>query len=248
MIRYILFTAVLVLSLPFWLPISLGGGTSYHFVLSDSMKGTLDPGAFVILRQSDNYRVGDVVGYTQDVADGSITILHRIVRRMSDGTYILKGDAVPSTEEVQKEAIQGKMVAALPALGFLPGAFKQFPFLFAGVLLVSVFMATGLNKSGSAGASKKGTSLFLAAALAVLVSFPFASAGAVLILGKVPRFLMLAGIVAVTRIGEVHWSGARDNYLTSSLIDVNYVVASFLAVTVISFPELIDSGRSVFAF
>ena len=50
MIKYIIILAIFIATFPFWLPTSLGGATSYHFVLTDSMKGTLDPGAFVVLR------------------------------------------------------------------------------------------------------------------------------------------------------------------------------------------------------
>ena len=60
MIKYFILIAVFAATLPFWLPTSLGGDTSYHFVLTDSMKGTYDPGSFVILRRSDSYAIGDL--------------------------------------------------------------------------------------------------------------------------------------------------------------------------------------------
>ncbi len=49
MLKYLILIAVFAVSLPSWLPTSLGGDTSYHFVLTESMVGTLDPGAFVVL-------------------------------------------------------------------------------------------------------------------------------------------------------------------------------------------------------
>ena len=67
MIKYLLLIGLLGVSLPFWLPSAMGGSMSYHFVLTSSMQGTLDPGAFVILRHSDSYEVGDVVGYRREL-------------------------------------------------------------------------------------------------------------------------------------------------------------------------------------
>ena len=98
MLKYLLIIAVFAVSAPFWLPTSLGGDTSYHFVLTDSMKGTFDPGAFVILRRSNSYQVGDAVGYYFETGTGErVTILHRIIAREPDGSFILKGDAVDTT-------------------------------------------------------------------------------------------------------------------------------------------------------
>ena len=45
-IKHLIFIAIIIGTLPFWLPTSMRGDTSYHFVLTDSMEGTLDPGSF----------------------------------------------------------------------------------------------------------------------------------------------------------------------------------------------------------
>ena len=152
--RYLIMLGVLALSLPFWLPTSLGGQTSYHFVLTNSMQGSVDAGSFVILRRTDIYRIGDVVGYRQDIGENSITILHRIVGLLPDGRYILKGDAVPSQEQVEEEAMTGRMILALPGLGFLSGAFKRAPLL-VGLPLLSLFLLdSGKGKNSSARAKR----------------------------------------------------------------------------------------------
>ena len=287
MLKYLLLIAVFAVSMPFWLPTSLGGDTSYHFVLTDSMKGTLDPGAFVILRRGDSYQVGDAVGYYFDTGDGErVTILQRIIAKEPDGSFILKGDAVDSTEVVDPAAIRGRMVFALPALGFLPGAFRQTPLLLGGLLLAVFFMAGGLKQSkpkkqkaqGGGGLKDswsksrkrvenpaqqdhkqehKKEHMFLPATLVILASIPFASlalgdmvpmaAGTAMgaFLAKVPLFAFLLGVVAVTRLGEVIWVSKPGEKGAATLVDANYVVVMAMAVTVVPFPLVLDSFRSV---
>ena len=288
MLKYFIMIAALVVSVPFWLPTSLGGDTSYHFVLSDSMKGTLDPGAFVILRRSDSYQVGEAVGYYLDTGDGErFTILHRIIAKEPDGNFILKGDAVDSTEVVDPAAITGKMVFALPALGFLPGVFRQAPVLLGGLLLAVFFTAGGLKKSQSKqNQSKKNNAalarglkdswsknqkkvenlgkeehkkehMFLPATLVILATIPFVSlalgdmvpmaAGTAMgdFLSKVPLFAFLLGVVAVTRLGEVVWVSTAGEKGATYLIEANYVVVMAMAVTVVPFPTILESVRSV---
>ena len=129
------------------MPTFLGGDTSYHFVLTDSMEGSLNPGTFVILHRSDTYEVGQAVGYWLDLGnDNRATILHRIVGRLPNGNYVLKGDAVETTEEVEEEAITGRLVFAVPGLGFLQGAFSQAPLLLGGILVALFFLSGGIMK------------------------------------------------------------------------------------------------------
>jgi hypothetical protein len=268
MIKYLALLALLIISAPFWLPTSLGGDTSYHFVLTDSMKGTLDPGAFVVLRRGSHYQVGDAVGYRLSVGGGDhVTILHRIVSRQDDGKFVLKGDARESTEQVAPEAITGRMVFAVPALGFLPGAFRQSPLLLGGMLLGVVLLGgTVLQwarkpKSASKGAARRQPrqreNLFLPAALVILLALPFAGIsmadlvplvpplGVEAILDKVPLFALLLGVLAATRFGEIIWVNNSLESVSASIAEINYVVAMILAVMVIPFPALIASARAV---
>jgi hypothetical protein len=264
MIKYLALLALLIISAPFWLPVSLGGDTSYHFVLSDSMKGTLDPGAFVVLRRSDHYQVGDAVGYGLNMGNGErVIILHRIISRQPNGKYVLKGDALESTEQVAPEAITGRMVFAVPALGFLPGAFRQAPLLLGGLLL-AVFLLGGVlvqrtrrNKGAAKNQQRKRENLFLPAALVILLALPFATIsmadlvplasalGAEAILDRIPLFALLLGVVAVTRMGEIIWVNSSLESASASISEINYVVAMALAAMVIPFPELIASARLV---
>lgn len=266
MIKYLAIAALFIISLPFWLPTSLGGDTSYHFVLTDSMKGTLDPGAFVVLRRSDHYQEGDAVGYRLKVGGGDdVIILHRIISRQPDGKFVLKGDAVDSTEQVAPEAITGRMVFAVPALGFLPSTLRRAPLLLGGMLL-AVFLLGGFllqwarkpkRAPKAKGPKRKRENLFLPASLVILLALPFATVsmaelvplasalGAAPILDKIPLFALLLGVVAATRFGEVIWVNNSLESASASIAEINYVLAMILAVMVIPFAELIASARSV---
>ena len=239
MIKYLLIAALLILSVPFWLPSSVGGSNSYHFVLTDSMKGTIDPGAFVVVRRMETYNVGDVVAYRQDLtADTSITILHRIVGRLPDGRYLLKGDAVAAEEQVEEEAIKGRMVAAVPGLGFLPGAFRHAPLPIGGLMLALVFVGGRLGRSAEA--ANRGKSFFLPAALIVLAAFPFASVGLAASIGKGKVLLLLLSLLGAARLTEVQGVGPR----AGPLVELSYILTIVLAVSTVSLSNVIQLIRT----
>lgn len=253
MIKYLILAGLLAVTAPFWLPTSLGGDTSYHFVSSDSMKGTVDTGSLVVLRRADTYQVGDVVTFQQGGAGDSLTILHRIIRRLPDGRFLIKGDAVTPVDEVAEELVQGRMVLAVPALGFLPGAFRQAPYLLGGLLLASLLLTGGLQDRGAKGV-RRGRSLFLPAALLVLVSIPYSSRSLGDLLpfapGEVAKLLdlwplpaWLVGLVGVTRLGEITRQGPN----AALFVEVNYVVVMVLSVLFLPIPDLVKSARMVMA-
>ena len=268
MIVRLILIGLFVVSIPFWLPTSLGGDTSYHFVLTDSMKGTLDPGAFVVLRRSNSYGVGDVAGYQREAGNGErFTILHRIQRVLTDGRFVFKGDAVETTEEVEPEFITGRLVFALPSVGLIAGALRQAPVALGGLLAVfllagGIKLGTSKKKPAVEESEKKEQrgNMFLPAALVVLAALPFASASmaevvpggsagpAAALLEQIPLFGFLIGIVVVTRLGEVAWATSPKGTMANSFIEINYIVVMVLAVTVFPLMDLLGSARSVLTF
>ena len=262
MIKILVLIGVAIVTAPFWLPTSLGGDTSYHFVLSDSMKGTLDRGALVILRRSDSYDVGDAVAYRLDRGDlEPITILHRIVAHGPDGAFVMKGDALETTEDVEADAVTGKMVAALPALGFLPSAFQTAPMMIGGLLLAIVLLAGGEKKRGSRGSGrvKERVSLFIPTALTVLVAVPFANVAleeflpgfnwdmVPLLMKQVPVYILLLAVLLVARLGEVLLWSPRSS-AAGVLSELNYAVVIVVGVSVIPLSQLVESGHTVLSF
>jgi signal peptidase I len=82
--------AVLLLAAAwFFLPMPLGGSTTYVSTFGTSMEPGFTAGDLAILRPSTDYRVGDIVAY--DSADLGTTVMHRIVDGDADG-YVMQGD------------------------------------------------------------------------------------------------------------------------------------------------------------
>lgn len=84
--------ASLVLAIFMWMnfgPRQLGGSVSYVMTHGISMEPRVHQGDLVILRQSETYRPGDVIGY-RSAALGQ-TVMHRVVETDERG-YVTKGD------------------------------------------------------------------------------------------------------------------------------------------------------------
>lgn len=237
--KYLFFTGLLLLTLPFWLPKALGGDVSWHFVLTDSMKGSVDPGAFVVVRRTDTYQVGDVVVFRRDLSESvHQTVLHRIVGRVPDGPFLVKGDAVEVVEEVKEQAVIGRMAFAVPGVGLLPAAFRRAPLLI-GALMMGLVLVSGRPPQGGAARSQS-SNLFAPALLALLLSFPFASIGLVAILGKLPTFVLLSSLLGMTRYLET--SGVHKR--AWPLAEINYFAVVIMSITTVSLPNVIESLRT----
>ena len=230
----ILLALFLLATLPWWLPINLGGDMAYATILTGSMKGSLDPGSFVILRRSDAYGTGDVVGYQQETGEGrSITIVHRVIALKEDGGYVFKGDANPNHEEVEREALIGRMVIAIPWLGLIPGTLKAFPF--AAIMLLPVLW----RKSARGVPVKRHRSMFPVVLLLVLAGIPFYETGLVTIVGRPLAVALPLVLLGFTRAFETRWARPNERYL----VDFSYILAIALAGSMAPTAEIIESMR-----
>ncbi len=113
-ITYAALTAIcLLLVIPiivYTFPFILGADGSYT-VMSGSMSPALTPGDLVIIK-GDPIDVGDMV----TVESGEFTYTHRVVERLEDGRFRLKGDAneEPDPGLVEASQIIGKVVLVFP--------------------------------------------------------------------------------------------------------------------------------------
>ena len=99
-------------------PMPFGVGASV--VLSGSMEPALSVGDLLILQEQTNYIPGDVVVYQS----GSIAVVHRLVALEGENA-ITRGDANNAFDEpIPAAAIKGKVIAAIPVLGYLIWAMK----------------------------------------------------------------------------------------------------------------------------
>ena len=110
--------AILVAILVYYgLSFVLGTPMPIVSVVSGSMEPVLYRGDLIILVAPNNLNVKDVVIYHRP--ELSETIIHRIIEE-KDGGYIIKGDnnQVADPGIVKKEQILGKVIYAVPLLGY----------------------------------------------------------------------------------------------------------------------------------
>ena len=95
-------------------------GVKPSFIPSHSMEPTINPGSIVITRDIDaaDVKVGDIVMYQR----GRLHVLHRVVQKLPDGTFIFKGDNnnTPDPDPVQPKQIEGRLLVDVPYIGWLP--------------------------------------------------------------------------------------------------------------------------------
>lgn len=91
-------------------------GYSSFVVATGSMTGTIDIGDMVIVKKTNNYKIGDIITFFLD--GQTIPTTHRIVG-ISGDCYITKGDFNNAIDGdlVEKEMIVGEVVSTLKGMG-----------------------------------------------------------------------------------------------------------------------------------
>jgi signal peptidase len=87
-------------------------GYSSLYVSTGSMQGPIDEGDMIIIKKTDDYKIGDIVTYLPEGYNRkTIPTTHRIIRINDDGTYVCKGDANNSEDpvDVKREFIIGEV-------------------------------------------------------------------------------------------------------------------------------------------
>lgn len=118
-------------------PMPLGFGLSV--VLSGSMEPELSTGDLLLVVAREEYKPDEVVVFL----DGRSAVVHRIIS-MDGDTVITQGDANNQEDEpISTELICGKVVLAIPLLGYLVSVIKT-PL---GTLLILALAVWLLNRS-----------------------------------------------------------------------------------------------------
>ena len=92
------------------MPMPFGYGAAV--VLSGSMEPTFSAGDLIIVKQTDEYMVGDIVVYQ----DRSSLVVHRIIE--IDEQVVTKGDANNIEDSaIELSAIKGKVLFWIPGIG-----------------------------------------------------------------------------------------------------------------------------------
>ena len=118
-------------------------GYSSLSIATGSMSGTLEIGDIIIIKDTDDYKIGDIVTFLQ--GDDTVPTTHRIIQYAEDGRFITKGDANNADDGekgVAKEEILGEMVCHMPILGMFVGWIKDGGGM---IYLIAVILIIGLG-------------------------------------------------------------------------------------------------------
>ena len=133
----------LLLSVDAWMQVNLFKknyaslfGYSIFNVVTGSMSGTIEINDYVIVKQTDDVKINDIVTFT---SSGEL-ITHRLVQ-ISGGNYITRGDANTADDySISKSDIVGKVVFVLPKAGIWKNVISEPPVL--GAIFVTLLLFT----------------------------------------------------------------------------------------------------------
>lgn len=113
----------ILLGLCFFTGITFLTGHQIYYEKSTSMTPSLKKGDLLLVRKNkeDRYEIGDIVTADITIGQEKICLTHRIVRILSDGRYVTKGDANTSVDGLflKPEQIKGKVIGNIPHFGTL---------------------------------------------------------------------------------------------------------------------------------
>jgi len=101
------------------------GGYSSLFVATGSMNGTINEGDLIIIKDTDEYKIGDIITFIKP--GETIPTTHRIINFDSEGLFITKGDANDSKDKisVHEDEILGEVIYSSRSLGLFVGWVKE---------------------------------------------------------------------------------------------------------------------------
>lgn len=113
-------------------------GLRLDVVLSDSMSPTFYEDDIVVIREYDEYKVGDIVEY--QLSDISKPVTHRVVEKVGTGKsaeYRTKGDANIQSEKyfITHDQINGKVITIINDGNLIYEFVKTNYFLFIDIIL-----------------------------------------------------------------------------------------------------------------
>ena len=111
-------------------------GYSALTVKTGSMSGTIEIGDLIIIKDTGDYEIGDIVTFLQK--GDSTPTTHRIIDSREDGSFITKGDAnnVQDALPVSKDNIFGEVVKVLPEVGLFAERVQSEGWIYIVALLV----------------------------------------------------------------------------------------------------------------
>jgi signal peptidase I len=139
-IYYLFFVAViLVIVLLLLSTLPVPGKLKFFVVQSGSMEPTIHTGSVVVIKQEQDYNVGDIITFGPNTRISSPTT-HRIFEKKDSGgviSYVTKGDANngPDIKNVSQGEVIGKLVFKVPIVGYIVAAIKK-PYGFLAIVII----------------------------------------------------------------------------------------------------------------
>ncbi|MCS7125530.1 MAG: signal peptidase I [Aigarchaeota archaeon] len=195
--------------------ISVADDLRVYRIVSPSMEPSIPVGSLVIVSITEPIEVGDIVAYKLEVLGRSYTLVHRVVEIM-DGAYLIRADVDSSSlgEIVKAENIIGKVILAIPFLGYLAGAIIAIPAILILLPLI---------------ASKGGVGFPTAAFISFLPSI-FPLQGLALSLGNIFFTLLTTGVVIIGRMIE---------YRDKDIAEIIYTLAAAVSIINLNISEVV---------
>ena len=117
-------------------------GYSSLMVATGSMSGTIEEGDLIIIKDTDDYKIGDIVTFFQDGDD--IPTTHRIYNIDENGNWKTRGDANNSYDKrsITNDEIIGEVVLVIPYVGtFIDWAVEGGGLIY----IIGIFLILGLG-------------------------------------------------------------------------------------------------------
>ena len=111
-------------------------GYSALTVKTGSMSGTIEIGDLIIIKDTGEYEIGDIVTFLHE--GETVPTTHRIISMVDNGLFITRGDAnnVQDALPVSKDIILGEVVKVLPEVGLFAEWVQSRGWIYLVALLV----------------------------------------------------------------------------------------------------------------
>lgn len=124
----LVFTVAVVAFVVYLWPAMLGGSTRLVIVSGHSMEPTYELRDIVVVRDSEDTRIGDVVVF--EIPEGeaeSMLVIHRVLELDDEGFFITQGDnrTTPDQWQLTEDDIVGKPLAHIPKGGLALGIIQN---------------------------------------------------------------------------------------------------------------------------
>lgn len=149
-ISYIFYTIVAIIAIFLIVPLlPIPGNYQILTVLSGSMEPAIHTGSIVIIKPTDNYKIGDIITFGKTEKTPTTHRIHDIKVNAGNPVYTTKGDAnnAPDNREISNNEVVGKVLFSVPYAGFaISTAKKPWGFIFIIIIPTLIIISDEIKK------------------------------------------------------------------------------------------------------